>query len=641
MGRSSLVNNSEPRRPGDCVSCRRWAAAVLTGLLLCAGTAWHLDRLSRAAESGGQPATQPTVAWPRSAPPDAAKIADGEKLVHGVFKEAFDPAAVLAQGEVQRKANFARRFLLQGILAEDDPAERYVLLRDARDFAAAGGDPDTAMRAVARLDQLFHPRPLETRDAALEALVKSSKKVMSPDASERNALAIYQMIEAALTVGDYDLARRAVEASGQIREPALQDLVKSSATLLAGIEEQAAAARAAGAKLAGSPEDAPSNLTAGTYLCIGRGDWDAGVALLAKGSDAQLKALAAAEAGAKDAPASLAVADEWWEAAGAKSGRAREAMRRRAAHWYVLAAPGLPAAQREQAEKRLGELRLSTLRPGLITDLYDGQDFQRHQRLRLDPNIDVDWHNSSPGPGMGADHFSVCWQGRLQAPKPGKYDIEIDVDDGVYVRLDGRQIADEWHDAGPLVHLTVELTGQPQAFEFLYVQVTGAAYCHLKWKPPGEQQMTVIPPSAFSHDPVWPWGPTAGPTGCRPADAEACTAPGAPTVWFKRFEDQLPWHAAQRRCEQMGGHLAWSLRPEHEEALLRVSAGKTLWLGGADEVIEGRWEWTSGRRIDPDQTNWLEGEPNGGRDENYLVVKFGRGWNDSGERNGFICQWDR
>jgi len=59
------------------------------------------------------------------------------------------------------------------------------------------------------------------------------------------------------------------------------------------------------------PDDADANLTAGKYYCLQKGNWDAGLPLLAKGSDAILKEQAVRDqAGPKEAEAQLGVGDD-------------------------------------------------------------------------------------------------------------------------------------------------------------------------------------------------------------------------------------------------------------------------------------------------------------------------------------------
>jgi len=63
-----------------------------------------------------------------------------------------------------------------------------------------------------------------------------------------------------------------------------------------------------------------------------------------------------------------------------------------------------------------------------------------HLLTRIEPAPGNDWGSGSPHPYVAADRFSVCYRGWLKAPKPGRYVLTIDVDDGAEVFLDGVQV---------------------------------------------------------------------------------------------------------------------------------------------------------------------------------------------------------
>ncbi len=79
---------------------------------------------------------------------------------------------------------------------------------------------------------------------------------------------------------------------------------------------------------------------------------------MAKGSDAVLKSLAAAELASQPAkaPDQIARGDAWWDSAEKADSKARGAMRRRAGHWYEMALPNLsPGLGKSIVEKRLAQ----------------------------------------------------------------------------------------------------------------------------------------------------------------------------------------------------------------------------------------------------------------------------------------------
>src|SRR6185436_11513533 len=105
-------------------------------------------------------------------------------------------------------------------------------------------------------------------------------------------------------------------------------------------------------------DDPAANLTAGRFTCLAAGDWAKGLPMLAKGSDALLKAAAEKELAGEDA----AAGDAWWAAAEKeRTTEYKKRMQARAARWYLAAltdASGLAKLQIEARLKQVGGLLL-------------------------------------------------------------------------------------------------------------------------------------------------------------------------------------------------------------------------------------------------------------------------------------------
>jgi hypothetical protein len=87
--------------------------------------------------------------------------------------------------------------------------------------------------------------------------------------------------------------------------------------------------------------------------------------------------------------------------------------------------------------------------PVVITDWrgeYFGNDFLGGAPLlvRNDREVNFDWGNGAPAPGVPADNFSVRWTRSFFFPA-GNYRFSAYADDGVRVYLDGFLLIDEWH----------------------------------------------------------------------------------------------------------------------------------------------------------------------------------------------------
>ena len=121
-------------------------------------------------------------------------------------------------------------------------------------------------------------------------------------------------------------------------------------------------------KLKSAPDDADANLALGRFRCFVRGDWDAGLPLLAKGGDKGLS-----EAAQKDvdepaaAAAQAAVGDAWADYADKAVGKEEKAAcRRRAYYWYQECSDDL------DQKERLGVKARRSARIGKLPDLRNG-----------------------------------------------------------------------------------------------------------------------------------------------------------------------------------------------------------------------------------------------------------------------------
>ena len=95
-----------------------------------------------------------------------------------------------------------------------------------------------------------------------------------------------------------------------------------------------------------------------------KGEWETGLAHLAKGSDADLKALASESATAATEPAALVeLADRWWAAAEKAKGKDKADLRVGAAHYYNAALPNLTGLTRTKVEKLLALVPAQSIRP--------------------------------------------------------------------------------------------------------------------------------------------------------------------------------------------------------------------------------------------------------------------------------------
>jgi hypothetical protein len=109
--------------------------------------------------------------------------------------------------------------------------------------------------------------------------------------------------------------------------------------------------------LATNPNDPAANFAVGCFYCFDKRDWDKGLALLVRGTDAALASLAKRDLQRPDTPAAqIEMADGWWTYAEKAEGRIGPSAHRRAYYWYLEALPGLKGSEAAHAERRTKEI---------------------------------------------------------------------------------------------------------------------------------------------------------------------------------------------------------------------------------------------------------------------------------------------
>ncbi|MCB1100969.1 MAG: hypothetical protein KDL10_01315, partial [Kiritimatiellae bacterium] len=105
------------------------------------------------------------------------------------------------------------------------------------------------------------------------------------------------------------------------------------------------------------------------------------------------------------------------------------------------------------------------------------------------------------------------------------------------------------------------------------------------------------------------------------------------------------WDEARGYADAHGAVLATVRGPDHQDWLVQEfgipSAGRTVWIGGTDEQVEGSWGWLSGDSWYFE--NWTGQEPNNGDgNENALAMAWNGWWFDY-QQNGvelpMIVEW--
>lgn len=294
--------------------------------------------------------------------PDEATQKRVERTIREIFKDEY------AKKDAASRRAFVQRLLTQGKDGKDDPESRYGLLKEALEVASQSGDSAGALAAADELAAVF---AVAANPFRKEALDRTKKAGVDPAALTEGYL---KVAADALRSGEIDLAADAAkEADAAAQKAKKIPLVGKARAMSKEIAEQRAEApklAEARTKLGTAPGDPAANGVLGRHLCFKAGDWDQGLAHLAKGPD-DLKALAAQDLAAPSAGAEqVKLGDGWWDAGEKEAAATKDACRRRAARWYQTALPGLTGLTRVRVERRLAELpaeaRIVPPPPGLI-----------------------------------------------------------------------------------------------------------------------------------------------------------------------------------------------------------------------------------------------------------------------------------
>lgn len=449
------------------------------------------------------PATGPAGSA-RASVPDASSQAAMQKLVHELYARQYGDSAAAS------RTKLANMLLDQAGRTHSDATARFVLLKEAADLACAANDADTAIRAIDLLAGDFDIEPFDLKIAALRRIV------LAVSASNQARRAVEQCLdlaeEAMLRQHDaaaeslLGLAQNAANKSNQVNV-ALK--VRQRQKEFTALRQEQGEFQAAQVRLRAGQASAADRLVIGKMLCFLIGDWKNGLGLLADGQDADLSKIAGMELRAVpgNAMVCMGVANAWWEVAQHQPRMQKKQVLRHAAQWYRQARPNLSGVNLDIAEARLAQVPLTTediasLKPGLTTDIYSGQNFEHFLVRRVDRQINFNWGSGPIGPTLPKDDFSLRWQGYLLTSSEGEYTFILLANSGGRLMIDGKMLID----SDKLGHkrkgaaVQQRLASGAHAFRAEAWDGGGTAKAIVQWIVPGETEATAIPPEALRRE---------------------------------------------------------------------------------------------------------------------------------------------
>ncbi len=296
-----------------------------------------------------EPPKPDPVRPPRVAPPVVAKLRAAEASLKEQYKED------LAKPALSDKAALGRKLL--ALEPPEDPALNYERLLYARDAAAQGGDPATALGAVDRMVEFFVVDGLALKADALAAC-----PLRTTDGAAAVATAALAILDEALQSDRYDVTSRLLPKAKTAGDLSKNDELKAGA---ATREKQATLFQREFQGVSGyaetlktKPDDGPANSQMGRFVCFVKDDWERGLAMLAKGNEAGLKSLAQLElARPEDAERQRELCEGWLKLAEGETKAVRkDTLTARARLWFDLVQTKLPDVDRPKIAKRLEAL---------------------------------------------------------------------------------------------------------------------------------------------------------------------------------------------------------------------------------------------------------------------------------------------
>jgi hypothetical protein len=316
-------------------------------------------------DDGPPKAVPPNASKPPKAPPAAAAPAAAPAAV----RLAIPPAADLARSRAQLKALYARQlddrtplgrrqlattFLADITRVADNPTDQYTLMGGAITAGREGSSLRLCFQAIDRMAREFD---VDAIGAKVDATLGTRLRADSPPITAENVRAALELLDPLLERDDLTSAARLCAAmgpaaAGSADGPIVQRRTKEIDAVRREHERVAQSLE----RLKTSPDDPSLNLRAGTYYAMTRGAWNTGLPMLAKGPDAPLKALAAAElAAGADAAALSEAADGWWDYGQKQPEPARAAILRHAATLYKPSVATATGLRRQLLDKRIAE----------------------------------------------------------------------------------------------------------------------------------------------------------------------------------------------------------------------------------------------------------------------------------------------
>ncbi|HLX60889.1 MAG TPA: hypothetical protein VKX17_06365 [Planctomycetota bacterium] len=273
----------------------------------------------------------PPESGKKAAVPAVADLKKSEKQIKDLFKEKYQKNAP------EDRAALARELLSNARGTDNDPAGKFVLLRESKDIAALAGDAATALQAIEAMDKDFSVDALQLKT---DALAKAASYATQPESRLAVATAYLAEIDTLEAADKYDLAAKffaaADTAARRVSDPAASSALVQRVKDARDQQAEFSKVKKAVETLAANPDEGAANLIVGRFYCLVKDDWTRGLPMLQKSNDPKIKDAADSDLNVQSTAESKAhAADAWWALAEKEKSRpAQLRMQLRAKRYY-------------------------------------------------------------------------------------------------------------------------------------------------------------------------------------------------------------------------------------------------------------------------------------------------------------------
>jgi hypothetical protein len=285
--------------------------------------------------------------------PSENELVDAKRRIDQLYEAEFSAAKTPG-----KKLDLAESLIATALEEKSDHAGQFQLLTIARDLAIEGHDFQLACQAIGQLGSLFYIDPMQMMVTAAGAcrgpgLPNFDRRLL--------CLQVQGLVPKLIAAGRFDLVATVDEISHSVASSASDgSLVRQ----MRHAAEAHAAARViydslevARQKLRAKPTDPDSNTVIGRYNCFELNDWKTGLAMLAMGSDRQLKDLASAELNGPPESLTDSFANQWWDIAESQNDPVKHRIEAHAATYYARALPSLTGLAKKEIARRIEQAR--------------------------------------------------------------------------------------------------------------------------------------------------------------------------------------------------------------------------------------------------------------------------------------------